>query len=206
VAQPGAYGDSWIGGGGKVIPNPSRDSNTVTLCFLAALIFIFAALLYVPRAHGAEPSKTLVQLQAMRRHHTDKDEPELDRAERLGYLAGAIDGVARDALERAVLLVIVRGESGLARFVDLDWDKCREGHQGWCDSGRAYGVAQLHGMLRTETRAEQMREALKRWRYHRQRCGSVAGAFAGYGSGNSCTLTAQSIERAKSAERLARKL
>jgi hypothetical protein len=185
------------------LPNPSRDSNAVALCFLAALIFIFAMLLFSPRAHGAEPSRVLQALQAMPRHHTDADEPELDRAERLGYLAGAIDGVARDSLERAVLLVIVRGESGLARFVDLDWDKCREGHQGWCDSGKAYGLAQLHGMLRTETRTEQMREALKRWRYHRQRCGSVAGAFAGYGSGNSCALTAQSIERAKSAERLA---
>jgi hypothetical protein len=120
----------------------------------------------------------------------------------LGYLAGAIDGVARDRLERAALLVIVRGESGLARFVDFDWDKCREGHQGWCDSGRAYGLAQLHGMLRTETRAEQMREALKRWRYHRARCGSVAGAFAGYGSGSSCVVTKQASERAASAKRL----
>jgi hypothetical protein len=189
-----------------MIPNPSRDSNAVAVCFLAALVFIFAALLYSPRAHGAEPSRTLAALQAMRRHHTDVDEPELERAERLSYLAGAIDGVARDALERAVLVTIVRGESGLARFVDLDWDKCRLGINGWCDSGKAFGPAQLHGMLRTETRAEQMREALKRWRYHRQRCGSVAGAFAGYGSGNSCALTAQSIERAKSAERLARKL
>jgi hypothetical protein len=189
-----------------MIPNPSRGSNAVTLCFLAALIFIFVALLYSPRAHGAEPSSTLVELQAMPRHHTDADEPDIDRAERLGYLAGAIDGVARNALERAALLVIVRGESGLARFVDLDWDKCRNGLQGWCDSGRAFGVAQLHGMLRTETRAEQMRVALSRWCHHRQRCGSVAGAFAGYGSGSSCNLTAQSIERAKSAERLAGKL
>jgi hypothetical protein len=189
-----------------MIPNPSRDSNAVTLCFLAALIFIFAMLLYSPRAHGAEPSNALVQLQAMPRHHTDADEPELDRAERLWYLAGAIDGVARNSLERAVLLVIVRGESGLARFVDLDLPKCREGHQGWCDSGKAFGVAQLHGMKRTETRAEQMREALKRWRYHRARCGSMVGAFAGYASGNSCEPTAQSIARAQAAREMARRL
>ncbi len=152
---------------------------------------------------NASESATLRALQAMPRHSSDADEPELERAERLGYIAGAIDGVARDRLERAVLLVLVRGESGLARFVDLDWDTCRNGVGGRCDGGKAYGMTQLHGMLRTETRAEQFAEALKRWRYHRARCGgSIAGAFAGYGSGSSCKLTAQSIERARSVKKL----
>lgn len=181
-------------------------SEAIGAAVLAAVVFAMCAFALIGTAHGATESSTLRALQAMPRHSSDADEPEAERAERLGYLAGAIDGVSSNATERAVLLVIVRGESGLARFVDFDWDKCREGHHGWCDSGRAYGLAQLHGMLRTETRAEQMREALRRWRYHRQRCGSVAGAFAGYGSGSSCSVTEQAKERARQVERLAGRL
>lgn len=173
---------------------------------LALVVIAMSVLALIGEAHASEESTTLRALQAMPVHESDKDEPALERAERLGYLAGAIDGVARDQLERAALLVIVREESGLARFVDLDWPKCREGRGGWCDSGRAFGVAQLHGMKRTETRAEQMRVALSRWRHHRQRCGSVAGAFAGYGSGSSCAVTKQASERASMARKLASRL
>lgn len=178
----------------------------MTVLGMLAIVALLVSWALSGLAHASEPSTTLRALQAMPVHETDSDEPALERAERLGYLAGAIDGVARDQLERAALLVIVREESGLARFVDLDWPKCREGRGGWCDSGRAFGVAQLHGMQRTETRAEQMRRALSIWRHHRQRCGSVAGAFAGYGSGSSCKVTKQASDRAAMARKLAASL
>jgi hypothetical protein len=179
----------------------------VGACALGAVVLAMCLFALMGEAHGSEPSTTLRALQSMPRHSSDADESAEARAERLGYLAGAIDGVARDRLERAVLVTLTRLEGvSAARFVDLDLRWCREGVAGWCDGGRAFGVMQLHGMKRTETRAEQMRKALALWRYHRQRCGSVAGAFAGYGSGNSCAVTKQAEERAQAAERLAGKL
>lgn len=184
---------------------PHREPWAVVA--FGALVALSVWLGIVGLAHANE-STTLRALQAMPRHSSDADEGETDRAERLGYIAGAIDGVARNRLERAVLILLVQREGvNAARFVDLDWDTCRNGVKGWCDSGRAYGLTQLHGTLRTETRAEQFAEALKRWRYHRQRCGgSLAGAFAGYGSGSSCKLTAQAVERAEIVRRMAGRL
>lgn len=166
-----------------------------------------------PPADKSEPSKaptaskTLTALRSFPVAVDDRDEPADERAARIAEIAEAIDTATKSRLERAVLIVLVGGESKLARFVDFDLPKCREGHQGWCDSGRAYGLPQLHFMQRTETRLEQMQTAIRRWRGHRDRCrrhvpDDIAGGFAGYGSGGKCDLTKQSIDRAKQVREL----
>lgn len=154
-------------------------------------------------------SKTLVMLERLPRHSSDRDEPPDQRAERMAAHASAIDGVTRDRTERAALVVLAGREGvNLARFVDLDEPQCRDGHKGWCDHSKAWSVYQLHGTDRSGGREWAARQALTRWRWHGARCAQmghdrIVGAFAGYATGGKFCDTADARDRAAETARRA---
>ena len=125
---------------------------TLALCLICAAL---SSLALAGLAHGSTPSKTLVELERVHVHTTDKDEDQGERKKRLTVLAAAIDLATASLDERAWLIMTATRESGLARYVTEDHPRCSEGHGGWCDSGRAFGAWQLHATQRDLTHAEQ---------------------------------------------------
>lgn len=185
-----------------------------TLIVLGMLAW-HAVLCVAAVALGSEPSPTLRALESMPVHVTDRDEPEEKRSRRLREIADAIDSATEDRLERAVLLTLVRYESGAAAYVHEG--RCSDGPRGEreCDHGRAVGHWQLHASERypeiPDSIEEQARIAVTLWRGARSRCrGSVtddiAGAFAAYGTGGKCAPVAWAQHRADYARRLAGRL
>jgi hypothetical protein len=177
--------------------------------FLVLVVALQVVGSLVGLAHAEEEPRTAAVLLALPRHETDRDELDGDRAQRLTEHGTAIDSATRDRLERGALVTLASREGvNLARFVDLDEPKCREGRAGWCDHSKAWSVYQLHGTDRTGDRAWAAREALSRWRFHGTRCARmgfdrVVGAFAGYATGGKACDTADARERATEARRRA---
>jgi hypothetical protein len=177
--------------------------------FLVLVVTLQVVGCLVGLAHAEEQPRTAAALLALPRHETDRDELDVDRTARMTEHGTAIDGTTADRLERGALVTLASREGvNLARFVDLDEPKCREGRAEWCDGGRAWSVYQLHGTDRTGDRAWAAREALSRWRFHGTRCARmgfdrVVGAFAGYATGGKACDTADARERAAEATRRA---
>lgn len=106
-------------------------------------------------------------------------------------IAAAIQNVGKTSRDRAFLIMTARRESGLARFVDLDEDKCKSEGTEWCDWGKAYSVWQLHGMERSESREESADIAADRFRSsanycRRQGYDYIEGGISLYATGESC--------------------
>lgn len=177
---------------------------------LGLVVVAMVVLVLMGAAHGATRSKTLDVVQGFARWHEDRAEADADHEARVEALVEAVDGATSDRLERAELLVMMREETHLAAFVDLDAPRCRDGRTGWCDRGRAWSVWQLHGTDRTGDRAWAAREALRRLRSFAGYCARlghdpVVGAFAIYATGARCE-TANGKARAAMAREMARGL
>jgi hypothetical protein len=168
--------------------------NTLILSTIATLLSLLG-LFGLSQAHGSEElecvSPTHCVLMSLPRWHEDLDEPEGERFERLRAIGDALDSSTDDRLERAIQISLAYHESRLARFVDLDWPKCREGKGGWCDSGKALGVIQAHVPSRDISRAELFGFGVTRIRTGGAHCKArghdyVSGAFSLYGTGRIC--------------------
>ena len=116
-------------------------------------------------AKGAEDldceGATHCLLMSFPRHVSDKDEPEAERWERVKQIASALDAATSNRIERAWLAMTIFEESRMARYVDLDWPKCRDGEGGQCDGGRAYGLTQVHNTNRKMSRKQLFERSLK---------------------------------------------
>jgi hypothetical protein len=133
--------------------------------FLAAavawnVLTVACSLTMAARGEGS----TLAALERIPVHNSDRDEAPEDRRKRLREVAAGVDAATPNLDERAWLVMTAKRESGLARYVTEDHDRCRLGRGGVCDGGTSFGPWQQKRMLRTETLAEQAVEALKRFR------------------------------------------
>lgn len=132
--------------------------------FLAALALACSVILLAMVSRADERtecrSATHCVLMKLPRWHGDLDEDDEARNVRLLTIANSIDAATDDRTERAFLLMKAWKESRLARFVDLDLPKCRDGHDGWCDSGRSFSVYQVRGISRDSSRTDAARHAL----------------------------------------------
>jgi hypothetical protein len=156
-------------------------SASVSMCGLVGL------------AYGEEPAKnTLHQyLLSLPRHTTDEDETQPEREQRLLEKAEAIQSATDNAEERAWLTMTGTRESHWARYVDLDLDRCKGGHSGRCDRGRAWSVWQLHGTDRTGGAKAAAVKALETFRRGAKFCRSRGhdyweGGTAMYARGDYC--------------------
>lgn len=186
-----------------MIDHDRQPRSLILLCIGLFLVLLSAAQNAPARDSrpACETTKTHCVLMSFPRFYMDHDEPAHEREARLKRNADGIDAATDSATERAWLVVTAWKESRLARFVDLDHPKCREGHDGWCDSGKAYGPSQLHGTDRDLTKKELYAETLRRFRRAANYCAARGyeywlGGTALYGTGNRCTL-ATSAERVK---------
>lgn len=139
--------------------------------FLASII----ALLMFGTARASDldcEGATHCVLMSFPRHHTDAEESDLDRWDRTKAIAEAIDAATDKRVERAWLLMTARRESHLARYVDFDWPLCRDADKKPCDSGRAFGLLQIHGTDRDMTRAEMFAHGLRLFRKAGNYCGA----------------------------------
>jgi hypothetical protein len=138
----------------RSIRNPFIDLVVILVSAVALVVMTWAKL-----SRGSE-SSTLAQLEAAPVHKSDlgKD-PETIQARRR-EIADAIDYATKERLGRAFLINTAIQESHLAEHVTEDHESCKEGKGGICDSGRAFGAWQLHGMKRTESKREQAVKAL----------------------------------------------
>lgn len=114
-------------------------------------------------------------------------ETEQDWIARTEELGGSVDRATTDRTERAFLIVTAREESGLARFVWFDWEKCRKKGSKWCDGGKSFGIFQLQDTRRDLALDEQTARALARYRLALGTCKTLEGAIAQYATGRSCT-------------------
>lgn len=154
-------------------------------------------------AYGADrdcTTATHCALMELAPWHEDREEDPRTRYDRLWDHSLAIESVTDNKTERAWLIQTAWNETKLARFVDFDEDKCRLGIGGWCDSGRAFGVTQLHDTDRDLIRAEQYAEALKRFRRAANYCVARGhdywtGGTAQYGSGKHGVCTWKNAEK-----------
>lgn len=166
-----------------------RIPASMRFLFLAAIWF--GGFFFASRATGT-PDSTFTELERVPVHTTDRGEPPEDRKKRLRELADAIDAVTSSADERAWLIMTARFESGLARYVTEDGERCKLGQGGHCDNGRAFGAWQIHRMARTENKTEQATTALRLFRAAAIRCSRTGqeywlGGISGYARGFACT-------------------
>jgi hypothetical protein len=140
---------------------------TLALCIIAAAISSLG-LAGLARGDGS----TLAALERVPVHTSDRDEDPVERRKRKREIAEAIDAATPNLDERAWLIMTARRESGLAEFVTEDHDRCSTGQGGVCDGGSSFGAWQQKRMLRTETKAEQAVEALRRFRRAANYCSS----------------------------------
>lgn len=166
--------------------------NVLLMCAIVATM-VFVSLRGL--AHNPNVSRIVFDWPP---HALDVDEPEDQRAERLERFASTISNAATDRESRSALLVLTLYESRAARYVVEN--RCADGPRGLleCDEGRAVGPWQLHKAhhLKHDLDA-QARRAAALWRYHRRRCGSIEGAFAGYATGGSCSWSEAALRAAK---------
>lgn len=162
---------------------------------LNAVLFVFAIVLAMGIALAAKADgggwSTNDALSSFPIHKTDLDEEPQKRKRRMLAIAEAIDFATTSKKERAWLLMTARRESALARFVDLDHQRCSEGHGGVCDSGRAWSLWQLHGTTREGGRVAAAQIALTKFRKQANACAARGypywqGGISAYGTGNRC--------------------
>lgn len=174
----------------------------VLLAFQATLV----ALALSGLARADEPvSPTLRVLLSAPRHVSDLEEDDGQREERLKAIADAIDTATPHPHERALLLAQGWHESRWATFVHLDLPRCAEGHQGWCDHGRAWSPWQLHGTDRSHDMSWAAARAIALLRYYARRCGapglttnrSVKAGLSGYATGGRLCLWRGADERVR---------
>lgn len=143
-----------------------RDIQRPPVALWALLASVLLLVMFARAAKAEEgdlecEGATHCVLMSLPRWHEDMDEPYAERWERLKEMADGLDAATDNRLKKSWLIMTAWKESRLARFVDLDWPKCREGVKGWCDGGRAAGVIQLHGTDRDMGRAEYFRTGLR---------------------------------------------
>lgn len=140
----------------------NRDLKAILILTGAALVLSIGA--FAGLANGSEDldceGATHCLLMSFPRHVSDKDEPGAERWERVKQIAKAIDAATSKRIERAWLAMTIYEESRMARYVDLDWPRCREGKKGTCDGGKAYGVTQVHGTDRQLSRKQLFERSL----------------------------------------------
>lgn len=131
--------------------------------------------------------------------HPSWSDRHLSRAERivaLAPLAVALDEETSDSRMLAKVLSVIENESGMATIVIRGGD-CSQLPKGQrCDNGAARGFGQLHeSACREAYRFKAGTEESIRAEVHcvvgllrggEARCGSLAGAYAMYGTGHSC--------------------
>lgn len=146
-------------------------------------------------AHGAEGDDCDGSLHCfltrLPRHTTDADEKPLEREQRLREKAEAIKAATPKDTERAWLLMTGTRESHWARFVDLDLPRCRDGHDGRCDGGKAWSVWQLQGTNREGGATVAAKTAIEVFRRGANYCKARGydyweGGTAMYAKGGSC--------------------
>ena len=134
----------------------NRDLKAFLILTGTALVLSIGA--FVGLAHGSEDLEcegaTHCVLMLFPRHVSDKDEPGADRWERLKRIADGVDAATAKRVERAWLIQTAWHESRLARYVDLDQPRCRDGEKGVCDGGKAATVFQLHNTRRNLSKKE----------------------------------------------------
>lgn len=160
-----------------------------------AVLAALQLLIVVGIARADELSPTLRVLQAYPRfagvwnpekretEHSDLEEDDVERAERLAAISAAIDAATPHAHERAVLLSVGWWESRWSSAVGAG------DHLG--DEGRARGYWQQWGLTEDATLEHQADRAIRLLRYHARRCGapglasgtSVRAAVSGYATG-----------------------
>lgn len=165
---------------------------TAALAFLCSLV----ALTMFGVARGDEPdpecqTPTHCVLMSFPRFYMDANEDDEARSLRLLANANAIDAATDRRDERALLIMKAWKESRLARFVDLDLPRCREGIGGWCDGGRSFSVFQVRGLSRDSSRVDAAKYALEAFKRGANYCrkrghGYWMGGVAMYATGNIC--------------------
>lgn len=157
------------------------------------LLALVAALLVAFVARAGETSRTLSVLQTFPVYTGDKSEPPDERLARLTEIAEAIDAATPDKHERALLIAVAWHESRFAAYVQHDHEPCSKGHDGRCDSGRAYSLWQVHGTDRTGGVLAMAELARRQLRYGARKCRgktleeTVRGAVSLFATGSRCS-------------------